>query len=1449
MPLMDIYLKGIEKEKLEHVFHKLIERHESLRSSFLDVDGEAVQKIHNAEEVISNFEIEYYETSEDGMIFSHQEGKEWTKVTGLPFQEVVEHFVRPFDLAEPPLLRVGFIKIWGDTQILMFDMHHIASDGVSMVILIDELWRLYDGEEISPLRVQYKDYAEWVGKEEQKKAVQKLEAFWLDHFKGELPVLDLPTDFQRPQRMSFEGDTVFFEIPKEETDQLNKMSMEQGETLFMILFAAFNVLMARLSGQEEVVVGTVTAGRNHADLQDIVGMFVNTIALRNYPAGDKTFRAFLAEVKDRTIAAFEHEDYPLEQLVSKVASREDRSRNPLFDVVFELENEDDRTEYLLEALMMDPSNPYKFKTNTSKFDLLLVAIETDTGMQFKIEYSTKLYKEETIGRFVNYYSAIISSVCRDPNQKISEIDMVPREEKKKLLYEFNDVESTYPRDKTIHELFEEQVAKTPENVAVVYTDMDSNTHRPITYRALHRKSSQLAHLLRDKGTSTNSIVGIMFHKSVEMIIGIMATLKAGGAYLPLNPDYPNERKKYIIDDCRANILLTNFKEPIDFAPEVIDLDNDIYNNSEPFERDCSKDSLAYIMYTSGSTGKPKGVMIDHRCVVRLVKNTNYQTFREDESILQTGALEFDASTYEIWGCLLNGASFYLVSKDTILNAEKLKKTLNSNNITSIWMTSALFNQMLDTDPDIFCSLKYLLTGGDIVSPSHVRRLKDHVPGITVINCYGPTENTTFSTFHPVEKEYIDNIPIGGPIANSTVYILDKFHRPVPIGTGGELYVGGDGVSRGYLNNPELTSEKFFPDPFFSAPASDENKASMYASGDLARWLPDGNIEFLGRIDFQVKIRGFRIEPGEIDNHMMNIDFISDAAVIARKNPETNHHYLCAYFASPKKVDIGELKEILLQDLPNYMIPSFFTQMDALPLTSNGKVDRRALPEPILEVAEEDYVAPETDTEKYLAEIWAEVLGLKRVGVDDNFFENGGDSIKTILISARLQKKNMVAQVNDFFQYPTIRELASKIQTVDATDQSEEKVAVTIDMEKINRDSKKDYNEYLKLIEIDENENWNNLSDKNNYDHILVTGSTGYLGAYIVQALLINTDATLYLPVRGESQENAADRLMKRLTFYFGNDFLEANRDRLIVLKSDLREDDIGIDKSKFDELAGIVEAVVHPAANVKHFGLYEEFHKDNVEATEMLLDFALNGKKKDFHFVSTMDTGRGDIPGKDYLLFTEYCHDEGQEIDAVYIKSKFEAEKRVLEYRKKGLNTSIHRAANMTFHSDNGRFQENIGDNFFYSMLRLFVKVGFWSQDMIDLEFDLSYVNQAAEAIARILNTKELTNGTYHICSPHTMSWMKMKELLEETGTNITDKTPEEIKYGLSQYEGNTEYETIIERVKAYEWEWTEVSGTLTMPKVDRTVKLLEKLGFEWAVVNKERIEKMIAHCREVSFL
>ncbi|MFC2146434.1 amino acid adenylation domain-containing protein, partial [Acidobacteriota bacterium] len=1014
MQLMDIYCKGIEKEALEEAVRKLIKRHESLRTSFFTLEGEAVQKIHPFTEIGADFAVEYYEMSEDEIISTGKQGKGYVRGKNIHFKdlkELTEHFVRPFDLTRPPLLRMGLIKIWGNTRILMLDTHHIVSDGVSLVVFLNDLWELYDGEKLSTLNIQYKDFAQWTHHDKQKAVVKKQEEYWLNVFDGDIAVLNLPYDKPRPSRVTFNGDMLHFEVGKECTQKLNLIAREQGVTLYMILFAAYNVLLAKLSGQEEIIVGTVTAGRDHADLQKLIGMFVNTLALRSFPQGEKTFKEFLGGVRENILAAFENQDYPFEELVGKVSSRGDVSRNPVFDVVFGLDNEAERTDiYLLEALMVDKSNP--FRTRKAKFDISLIGAETGEELHFNLEYNINLFKQETIERFIKNFKTILNSITNDICKQLLQMDIIPHDERAMILYMFNDTEAEYPKDKTVHELFELQAAKGINNIAVAGHDLETGREVSLGYKELNKRTNQLGRFLRDKGLKPDHLAAIMLEPSVQMIVGMLAVLKAGGAFLPIDHKIPGDRVKYMLEDSGVRLFLSRLQleKEIDYNGEIIQMeDAGVYSgNPGNLELVANPDDLAYVIYTSGSTGKPKGVMVEHRSLVNLCfwHNDNYSVTVDDRATKYAG-FGFDASIWEVFPYLIIGAGVYIVPEEIKLDVKALNRYFEDNGITTSFLPTQMCEQFFTINNK---TLRLLLTGGDKLKSFVKRRYQ-------LYNNYGPTENTVVATSFPV-KEFNRNIPIGIPVANNQVYILDRNRNLLPIGVPGELCVGGESVARGYMNNPRLTWQKFIENPY-PPPIPLLQSPRLYCTGDLARWLDDGNIEFLGRIDYQVKVRGYRIELGEIENQLMHLDDIDDVVVIARED-SSGQKYLCAYIVAEKTVDILSIKKKLSKNLPGYMIPAYFMQLEQIPLNPNGKIDRGRLPGSQISGAAE-YAAPGNEIERILAEVWSEVLGLdiEKVSIDDNFFEIGGDSIKSILMSGRLRKRQLSINVNDFFSNPTI----------------------------------------------------------------------------------------------------------------------------------------------------------------------------------------------------------------------------------------------------------------------------------------------------------------------------------------------------------------------------------------------------------------------------------------------
>ena len=1060
IPLLFELEKAPDRQKLEDAFKKLISRHESLRTSFRMINEVWVQKIHKEVE----FDIEYYDLD--------NEEKETIQNSKFKIQN---SFIRPFDLYRAPLLRVGLLRLNEEEHLLMVDMHHIISDGLSIDVFVKELVQAYDSKTLSPLRAQYKDYSEWENRQKREQALKlkSQQEYWLREFSGEIPVLLLPLDYARPMMQNFDGNTLYVELEENENKGLNALASSEDATLYMLFLAAYNILLAKLSGQEDIVIGTPLAGRKHVELRHVVGMFVKTLALRNFPRGEKRFNGFLKELKERTLIAFENQDSPFEELVEAVVEERDMSRNPLFDCMFGLENIE-AGEYGAAGLKMKSC---RYNINASKIDLTLTVEELEENLTLRVEYCTKLFKQETIERFTRYFKKILSTIQKEPGKKISEIAIIPDEEKREIVEEFNDTRTDYPQDKTIHQLFEEQLERVPDNIALIAQSAKHRTQSDpgetpgkrlalcavlyaLTYRELNRKSNQLASLLIEKGVSYGDIVGIMVERSAEMVIGLLAVLKAGGAYLPISPNYPEERKRYMLADSNVEILLLDCNGQGTYEGEAIDItDPGIYNGEPVYPDSTGPHSLAYVIYTSGSTGEPKGVMVEHQSVVRLVKYTNYLVFREGDRVLQTGAIEFDASTFEIWGALLNGLQLHVAVRDVILVPERLKTTIQQNNITTMWMTSPLFNQMLQADVHIFGGLKNLLVGGDVLSLPHINKLRRAFPGLNIINGYGPTENTTFSTTFSIKKEYTLSIPIGRPISNSTVYIVGKDNHLVPVGIYGEILVGGDGLARGYLNNPDLTAEKYDQDfqdyqddrdekgpasrePFkrdlgaynLTHPTHLLTHSPIYRTGDLGRWLPDGSIAFLGRVDHQVKIRGFRVEPGEIESRLLAHEEINETVVMV-KDSGSGNKYLCAYVvtrdaaAHDKMSFIAELREYLSHILPGYMVPSFFILLEQLPLTSSGKVDRKALPEPEI-VSGVEYVPPRGRIKEKLVEIWADALGMEKaaIGIDDNFFKLGGNSLNGAVVASGVHKTfNVRLKLSEQFRMPSIRQLYAYIK--------------------------------------------------------------------------------------------------------------------------------------------------------------------------------------------------------------------------------------------------------------------------------------------------------------------------------------------------------------------------------------------------------------------------------------
>jgi amino acid adenylation domain-containing protein len=1318
--------KDVDRDRLEVTLKKLITRHESLRTSFIKLKDEPVQVVHDHVE----FEIEFFDLAAKNAKKREEEN-------------IIGHFVFPFDLSQAPLIRSALIRLPDNNHIWMVDMHHIISDGTSHTVLTGDFLSLYNGKELQPLHLHYKDFSQWQNRLFASGAIKAREDYWLDLYRdaGEIPRLELHTDFKRPEVFSFAGDNFIFMLEKESVLKFKELSSRNGGTLYMNILAALNTLLYKYTGQTDIIIGTNSAGRLHADLQQIIGMFINTLAMRNYPEGEKSYEAFLREVIAHSLTAFENQDIQFEELVDRLDVGRDPSRNPLFDISLVVQNfrkpgerdlKGESSGQVQVLPLADESLPtVEFESATSKFDMTFIVNELGDDVYINIEYYTGIFKRETIQRLASHFKNVIRAVVDRPAVKLKDIDIIPGEEKKRLLYEFNNTAAEYPKDKTIHELFEEQAERTPDRAALVYES------EILTYRELERTANRLAcYLYYEKGIqpANENKVGIFMSHSLYLPAAIMGILKAGGAFVPLEPSLPEERIKYMINDAAIGVVISegryinalnrlqweckdfhsylcmdsfdiyeedevetnelmneelwnhvgetavneitgggwissytgeplskeemdeygenilnklepllhkkmrvleigcasgismyriapnvelyygidlspviidknrervrregysniklaclaahevdrleennfdliimnsviqcfhghnylrkvirkcidlmgergylfigdimdqdkketlvrelldfkyvnrgrNYTTKTDFSAELfvsmgfwedfeaeleviekIDLSDKIYtienelskfrydvlitinkNDSagkskhrkkQKYQDDVSSlanfsgeridpnkharlGNIAYIIYTSGSTGNPKGVVIEHRGISSL-STFHKRNFRinEMDRVAQFASSSFDASVWEIFMALLSGAVLHVLSRDLIGNFKLFETYFKRNRISMVLLPPSFVNHL---DVDAFASLRLLITGGSASTPGLVDKWKEKVE---YVNAYGPTETTICSTcWHAKEGgERFDVVPIGKPLNNTYIYILDGNLNILPIGVPGELCIGGIGLARGYLNKPELTAEKFIL-AYSSWHIADrrEKKASnlgefpisyelstmsyLYKTGDLAQWLPEGNIEFLGRMDQQVKLRGFRIELGEVESQLLTHDLIDEAVVIDRDGKDGDK-YLCAYIVLSEMFDLSELKDYLSRSLPDYMIPTYFLDIDKIPLTPSGKVDRKAMPEPEV-IAGGEYTAPRNEVEKKLAGIWQEILGVNlSVGVDDNFFELGGHSLKATILTSRIHKELKVkVPLTEVFKNQSIRELSEFIRNAKET---------------------------------------------------------------------------------------------------------------------------------------------------------------------------------------------------------------------------------------------------------------------------------------------------------------------------------------------------------------------------------------------------------------------------------
>lgn len=1032
-------LKGpLNVSALTRSFSEIIRRHEVLRTVFHEIDGEPVQIINPP------FEMEIPVVGLEDVSADRLDDKIRTLA--------VKEATTPFNLSTGPLMRVRLLRISEEDHVLLVTMHHIVSDNWSTGLLIRELMALYDGNvngtsvRLPDLPVQYADFAAWQRKWLSGKTLENQLTYWKKQLAGVDTVLNMPLDFPRPAYMTTNGDYITFSLDEETSARLNNLARQNDVTLFMLLTALFEVLLYKYSGQQNFCLGTPIANRNRQETETLIGFFVNTLVLRADIAGDLSFTGLLKYVKETTLNAYAHQDLPFETLVESLQPERNMSTSPLFQVMFVLNNAPMQSLQLsgLDIELLE------FENKTSKFELILNAYEDKTGLKFKLEFNTDLYLPDTINRLISHYRQLISSVLDNPGARLSDLEMMTVDEKHLLLSVWSQPEKQYNQRTNLVRLIEKQAEVTPQNVALKLTE------EQLTYADLNERANRLAHLLAGRGIKAGQIVGVCLDRSADLIVAMLAVFKSGGVYLPLDPTYPADRLNFMLTDSRAVLLITRTDTQDQFksgSAELLCMDTIgeqlAAQSPENLNLKIRETDTAYVIYTSGSTGQPKGVEVSHYAISNhCLDIVDYYQLSPQDNVLQFAALNFDASLEQILPTFMAGATLCMREND-IWEISKFHEKIIQFDLTVINLPTAYWNQLCrewaeHAEQVPSSRLRLVIVGGDVFSADALTAWhKTAMRHIRLLNAYGPTEAViTSATFEVPEDFSGSHIPIGRARANRHFYILDTDGHPVPIGIAGELHIGGDILAKGYLDQPGLTAGRFIENPF------SEDEGRLYKSGDLVRWLPDGNVEFIGRVDDQVKLRGFRLEPGEIVHQLQTMPEIKEAIVTLRRD-NRNEKFLAAYYVPAEGChpSLTQMRDYLLQKLPDYMVPAAFVELDQLPLDPSGKIDRRSLPDPELArlSLNTEFIAPRNETEETLAGIVQTILNIEKVGIHDNFFELGGHSMMATQVISRIREHfDVELSLRTLFERPTVEQLALAITEARAGDQDNAELESMLD---------------------------------------------------------------------------------------------------------------------------------------------------------------------------------------------------------------------------------------------------------------------------------------------------------------------------------------------------------------------------------------------------------------------
>ena len=1389
----------LDKEKVQQAFKKIIQNQSSFRTIFVS-DGEEIKQ-QILDTVDFNVDISYN--------------------TEKNINDILKTFSKPFDLEKAPLLRVSLCYIDNKKTLLLLDSHHIIMDGVSLEILIRDFFNAYNQHSLNKLPLEYKDYSVYEKEFFKSDTIKQSEKYWLNRFKNfDFESLNLPYDYTLPANRGYIGNKIYNTIEPTLFDKVNNFAKEMQVSPYIVFLTSLFITLYKYTGQPDIVIGSPVANRTIPETKDIIGMFVNNIAIRAKVPTNKTVYTFLQKLKKIVAEDLENQSYPYDLLVKKLQVPVDNSKNPLFDIVLTYQNQQNNKNYKI-----IPVN-----TNTAKFNITL-EIEPQSN-NINIEYRTDIFKEETINSFIAHYMFVLDQLLNDANCKIDDINIITPKEQL-LLNKFNDTNGPINRA-PVSKIFEEQAVLHADDIAVICDD------KFLTYKELNEKANSLAHHLIEKGVKPNDIVAIMTNRSLETIVCMIAILKAGAAFLNIDPTYPIERTEYYINDSKIERVLIqkSLKDKVSQIKNSIEIDLDnskIYSkNTHNPDVQVKETDLSYIIYTSGSTGTPKGVMLNQigmsNMVQAMTRVLDYLKEGNKHAIASVTSTPFDIFVYEIIVSLTHGLRVVMANNAEHRNPKLLDALIKKYDVDVMTVTPSLMKINYDNrEPDTaLARVKNMVFGGEPLPEKFVQDLRALADDITIYNIYGPSEITILSNVQNLNGE--KEITIGPPILNTQIYILDKNMKQVPIGVIGEIYIGGIQVGDGYIGKAEMTAEKFLKNPF--------GPGKIYKSGDIGRWTFDGKVQCLGRIDNQVKLRGLRIELSEIENEILKMDGVTSA--IVNKIVLDNQEFLCAYYVADTDISETTVKETLRKFLPQYMVPTYVMKLETMPYTINRKIDRKALPLPEthkMVSSPHVNIATLDSNEEKLLQIWKNLLKIDNIDVNDNFFDIGGDSILAINMQIEALKYGLELEYADIFNYPTVRQLSQKLPS-------------PVENFMSNYD-------YTQINDLLSRNNINNLNkiEKYNVGNILLIGATGYLGAHILYSFLEQETGISYCLIRPKDGESPKDRLMARLKFYFG-DNIKKYESRIKVISGDIVKTNIGLSEADYKEISQNINVVVNAGALVKHFGLKKLFEDINVTGTKNVVAFCKQNNKRLIHISTISISGFGEkedsiatIDKNDMKDFTERNLYIGQNIKGIYTTTKYKAEISVLEAIEDGLDAQILRVGNVTNRYSDGVFQKNFDDNAFARRIKSFIEIGAFPQYMLEHEIEFTPVDLCADSIVKILQYDSPCN-VFHIFDTKLIAVKTFLTALKRTNIEMLAVSDKMMTYIITGILADDENKHLISGI-VQDLDSDKHLVYTSRIKLDATFteQYLNRIGFDWDSIDSDYIIKCINYFKKIKFI